>query len=131
VYHKRERWAGAAASYDSAMVCYGDRVHLVAAKIEEVRMSTKGSAAFRAKKIAGLETDLADVRKRYYSSAYNVASMTGKLGDLVRAEELLAVAAQSSDLTEQVAKLRDIIDEAKAAAKPASAPGRRVARPRR
>jgi hypothetical protein len=131
VYHKRETWAGAAASYDSAMVCYGDRVHLVAAKIEEVRMSTKGSAAFRAKKIAGLETDLADVRKRYYSSAYNVASMTGKLGNLARAEELLAVAAQSADLTEQVAKLRDIIDQAKAAAKPASAPGRRVAQPRR
>ena len=119
VLNKREVWAGAAAAFDSAMVCYDGRAQVITMEIESIRQSTRGTPAFRAKKVAALESDLADVRKRYYSSAYNFASMTGKVGDLVRAEEILAVAAQSPDLTDQVAKLRDIIAEAKSAAAPA------------
>jgi tetratricopeptide (TPR) repeat protein len=107
VLTKREAWPEAAASYDSAMVCYDDQANFIAAKIEQVRRSTKGSPQFRAKRIAALETDLADRRKRNQSSAFNAASMNARLGNYARAEELLAVAALSPDLTDQVAKLRE------------------------
>jgi hypothetical protein len=107
VYTKREVWPNAAASYDSAMVCYGDKANRTEALIEQVRNSTKGSEAFRAKRIASLESDLADLRTRYFSSTFNTASMNARLGNFARAEELLVIAAQSSDLTDQVAKLRE------------------------
>jgi len=110
VLTKREAWSEAAASYDSSMVCYDDKANLTSAKIEQVRRSSKGSAEFRAKRIASLESDLADLRKRYYTSSFNAASMNARLGNLTRADELLTIAAQSSDLTDQVAKLREQID---------------------
>jgi len=97
VLTKREAWAEAAASYDSAMVCYDDKANVIAAKIEQVRQSRRGSAAFRAKRIASLEADLADRRKRNQTSAFNAASMNARLGNLARAAELLQVAAQSPD----------------------------------
>jgi tetratricopeptide (TPR) repeat protein len=107
VLTKREAWAEAAASYDSAMVCYDDKANVIAAKIEQVRQSTRGSAEFRAKRIASLESDLADRRKRNQASAFNAASMNARLGNFARAAELLTVAAQSPDLAEQVEKLRE------------------------
>ena len=107
VLMKREAWEEAAASYDSAMVCYDDKANLIAAKIEEVRRSTRGSEEFRAKRIASLESDLADRRKRNQTSAFNAASMNVRLGNFSRAAELLTVAAQSPDLADQVEKLRE------------------------
>ena len=107
VLTKREAWAEAAASYDSAMVCYDDKANVVAAKIEQVRQSRRGSEEFRAKRIAPLEADLADRRKRNQTSAFNAASMNARLGDFARAAELLQVAAQSPDLADQVEKLRE------------------------
>jgi len=107
VLTKRQAWAGAAASYDSAMVCYEDKANLIAAKIEQVRESTRGSAEFRAKRITSLESDLADRRKRNQTSAFDAASMNALLGNFARAAELLTVAAQSPDLAEQVEKLRE------------------------
>ena len=109
VLTKREAWPDAAASYDSAMVCYDDKANRTEAMIAKVQASTRGSAAFRAKRIAGLESDLADLRKRYFTSSFNAASMNARLGNFTRAEELLVIAAQSADLTEQVAKLKDQI----------------------
>ena len=44
VLTKREVWAEAAAAFDSAMVCYDERANDIAAKLAEVRSSTKGSA---------------------------------------------------------------------------------------
>ena len=107
VLMKREAWAEAAASYNSAMVCYDDKANLIGAKIEEVRHSTRGNAEFRAKRIASLEADLADRRKRNQASAFNAASMNARLGNFARAAELLTVAAQSPDLVDQVEKLRE------------------------
>ena len=107
VLTKREAWAEAAASYDSAMVCYDDKANVIAAKIEQVRQSRRGSAAFRAKRIASLEADLADRWKRNQASAFNAASMNARLGNFARAAELLQVAAQSPDLADQVEKLRE------------------------
>jgi tetratricopeptide (TPR) repeat protein len=104
---KREAWGEAAASYDSAMVCYDDKANVIAAKIEQVRQSTRGSAEFRAKRIASLESDLADRRKRNQTSAFNAASMNARVGNFGRAEELLTVAAQSPDLADQIAKLKE------------------------
>jgi tetratricopeptide (TPR) repeat protein len=118
VFNKRERWAEAAAAFDTAMVCYDGRVHDVELKIEKVRASTKGSAAFRAKRIAALEEELADRRRRYYSATFNFASMSARTGNLARAEELLAVAAQSPELADQVARLRGAIEEATRQAQP-------------
>ena len=129
VLNKRERWLEASASFDSAMVCYDGRVQEVTMKIEEVRASTQGTAAFRARRIAILEEELADRRKRYYSSAFNVASMSARIGNITRAEELLGVAAQSPDLADQVAKLRGLIAEAARQAQPV-VKGARAARPR-
>src|SRR5215203_4444702 len=62
---KRQAWGEAAASFDSAMVCYDDRAQETAAKLEKARASTRGSEAFRARRIATLESDLADRRRRY------------------------------------------------------------------
>ena len=107
VLTKREAWAEAAASYDSAMVCYDDKANVIAAKIEQVRQSRRGSPEFRAKRIASLESDLADRRKRNQTSAFNAASMNARLGNFARAAELLQVAAQSPDLVDQVEKLRE------------------------
>lgn len=129
VFNKRERWPEAAAAFDSAMVCYDGRAQDVALKIEEVRASTKGSAAFRAKRIALLEEELADRRRRYCSSAFNVASMSARIGNLARADEVLAIAAQAAELTEQVAKLRELIAEATRQAQP-TVKGVRAVRPR-
>ena len=129
VLNKRERWLEASASFDSAMVCYDGRVQEVTMKIEEVRASTKGTAAFRARRIAILVEELADRRKRYYSSAFNVASMSARIGNITRAEELLGVAAQSPDLADQVAKLRGLIAEAARQAQPV-VKGARADRPR-
>ena len=112
VLTKREAWAEAAASYDSAMVCYDDKANVIAAKIEQVRQSTRGSAEFRAKRIASFESDLADRRKRNQTSAFNAASMNARLGNFARAEELLTVAAQSPDLADQIAKLREQLAQA-------------------
>ena len=112
VLTKREVWGEAAVSFDSAMVCYSDKASVIAAWIESVRQSTKGSPQFRAKRIAALESDLADRRKRSYSSAFNAASMNARLGNFGRAWELLAVADQSSELTEQVGKLREQLAQA-------------------
>ena len=120
VLTKREAWSEAAASYDSAMVCYDDNANLIAAKIEQVRRSTRGSAEFRAKRIASLESDLADRRKRNQTSAFNAASMNARLGNFARAEELLAVAAQSPDLADQIAKLREQLAQAARPTPPAS-----------
>jgi len=89
------------------MVCYDDKANLIAAKIEQVRESTRGSAEFRAKRITSLESDLADRRKRNQTSAFDAASMNARLGNFARAAELLTVAAQSPDLAEQVEKLRE------------------------
>jgi hypothetical protein len=107
VLTKREAWAESAASYDSAMVCYDDKANFIAAKIEQVRRSTRGSEEFRARRIASLESDLADRRKRNQTSAFNAASMNARLGNFARAEELLVVASQSPDLADQIAKLRE------------------------
>jgi tetratricopeptide (TPR) repeat protein len=115
VLSKVERYIEAAASFDSSMVCYDVRVQAVRLKIDQVRSSTKGSAAFRAKRIAFLEEELADRRRRYYTSTYNFASMSARIGNIPRAEELLAIAAQAPQLTDQVAKLRELIAQARQA----------------
>ena len=128
VLTKREAWAEAAASYDSAMVCYDDKANLLAAKIEQVRRGTRGSAEFRAKRIAALEADLADRHKRNQTSAFNAASMNARLGNLSRADELLVIAAQSTDLSDQIAKLREQL--AQAARPAAQVPPRQRAVPR-
>ena len=96
----------AAAAFDSAMVCYEDRINMTLGQLDRVKASTKGTAAFRARRIVALETELADRRKRYYASAFNAASMTAKIGNLTRAAELLAIADGGEDLAEQIAKLR-------------------------
>jgi hypothetical protein len=88
------------------MVCYEDRINLTLGQIDQVKASRKGSAAFRAKRLAVLETELADRKKRYYASAFNAASMSAKIGNLTRATELLAIADAGEDLSEQIAKLR-------------------------
>ena len=106
VQNKRQGHGEAAAAFDSAMVCYEDRINLTLGQIDRVKASTKGSAAFRAKRLAALETDLADRRKRYYASAFNAASMTAKIGNLTRSAELLAIADGGSELAEQISKLR-------------------------
>jgi tetratricopeptide (TPR) repeat protein len=131
VLSKGERYIEAAASFDSAMVCYDGRVRAVALKIEQVRASTMGTAAFRARRIAFLEEELADRRRRYYTSTYNFASMSARIGNIPRAEELLVIAAESPDLTAQVAKLRDLIAEATRQARPAVKEARAVSPPRR
>jgi len=131
VLTKREAWAEAAASYDSAMVCYDDKASLIAAKIEQVRQSTRGSAEFRARRIASLESDLADRRKRNQTSAFNAASMNARLGNFARAEELLVIASQSPDLADQIAKLREQLAQATHPATPAAARQRQVPRDRR
>jgi len=115
---KREAWPDAAASFDSAMVCYNERAAETASKIEQVRGSTKGSAAFRARRLATLETDLADRQRRARTAAFNTASMQARLGNLARAEEMLVIAAEEPDLTEQVGKLRQQIALAVEAARP-------------
>jgi hypothetical protein len=128
VLTKREAWAESAASYDSAMVCYDDKANFIAAKIEQVRQSTRGSAEFRARRITSLESDLADRRKRNQTSAFNAASMNARLSNFARAEELLAIAAQSPDLTDQISKLREQLAQA---TRPAAAtPARQRAVPR-
>ena len=106
VQNKRQGHAEAAAAFDSAMVCYDDRINMTLGQIDQVKASTKGSPAFRAKRLAALETELADRKKRYYASAFNAASMTAKIGNLTRAAELLAVADGGEDLAEQISKLR-------------------------
>ena len=128
VLTKREAWAEAAASYDSAMVCYDDKANLIAAKIEQVRQSTRGSAEFRVRRIASLESDLADRRKRNQTSAFNAASMNARLGNYPRAEELLTIAAQSMELTDQVSKLREQL--AQMSRPPTSGTGRQRPLPR-
>jgi tetratricopeptide (TPR) repeat protein len=131
VLSKAERYAEAAASFDSAMVCYDGRVQAVALKIAQVRESTKGTPAFRARRIAFLEEELADRRRRYFTSTYNFASMSARIGNIPRAEELLAIASQSPDLAAQVAKLRDLIAEATRQPRPAVKDVRAVSPPRR
>ena len=116
VLAKRQAWPEAAASYDSAMVCYDDRANFIAAKIEQVRASRRGSAEFKAKRIASLESDVADRRSRQRTSAFNAASMNARLGNFARAEELLVVAIESPELTDQVVKLREELARASAAA---------------
>ena len=128
VLTKRQAWAEVAASYDSAMVCYDDRASFIEAKIEQVRAGRRGSPEFKAKRIASLESDLADRRSRQRTSAFNAASMNARLGNFARAEELLVVAIQSPELTDQVAKLREELARASATA-PASR-GRPVPRSR-
>jgi tetratricopeptide (TPR) repeat protein len=115
VLSRVERYIEAAASFDSAMVCYDVRVQAVTLKIDQVRNSTKGTAAFRQKRIAFLEEELADRRRRYFTSTYNFASMSARIGNIPRAEELLAIASQAPQLAEQVAKLRELIAQARQA----------------
>ena len=124
VQNKRQGHAEAAASFDSAMVCYEDRVNFMAATIDHWKASTKGSAAFRAKRIAALEVDLADRKKRYYTSAFNAASMLARIGNLTRAEELLAVAARGEELADQIARLRGEITRVTAGQPASSSPKR-------
>jgi hypothetical protein len=107
VLTKRQAWGEAAASYDSAMVCYDDRANFIVAKIEQVRASRRGSPEFKAKRIASLESDLADRRTRQRTSAFNAASMNARINNFARAEELLLVAAQSPDLTDKIDRLRE------------------------
>jgi hypothetical protein len=128
VLTKREAWAESAASYDSAMVCYDDKANFIAAKIEQVRRSTRGSAEFRARRIASLESDLADRRKRNQTSAFNAASMNARLGNFARAEELLVIASQSPDLADQISKLREQLAQATRPAAPPAARQRAVPR---
>ena len=124
---KREAWPDAEASFDSAMVCYNDRADETALKIEQVRTSTRGSAAFRARRMATLETDLADRRRRARTAAFNVASMSARLGNFARAEEMLAIAQSEAELTESVSKLREQIAHASQAGRPV--PSRQQAAP--
>ncbi|HUQ83746.1 MAG TPA: tetratricopeptide repeat protein [Gemmatimonadaceae bacterium] len=124
---KREAWPDAAAQYDSAMVCYQERAGETEAKLADVRESARGSAAYRARRIASLENDLADRRRRYRTSAFNFASMQARQGQLARVDELLAVAAEEPDLTDQVVKLKEqvaaLVQYQQAQSRPA--PGRR------
>lgn len=113
VFTKGERWPEAVASFDSAMTCYELRAHMVSAKIAEVRASSRGTPSWRAKRIAVLEEELADRYRRYYTSTYNVASVSARMGNIAKAEELLVIVSRSPDLTAQVAKLRDLIAEAR------------------
>ena len=128
VLAKRQAWPEAAASYDSAMVCYDDRANFIAAKIEQVRGSRRGSPEFKTKRIASLESDLADRRSRQRTSAFNAASMNARLGNFARAEELLVVAVESSELADQVAKLREELG--RASATPATSRPRPIPRSR-
>ncbi len=120
VFTKGERWPEAVASFDSAMTCYELRAHMVASKIAEVRASSRGTPAFRAKRIAILEEELADRRRRYYTATYNVASVSARMGNIPRAEELLVIASQSPALTAQVATLRGMIADAERQAQSAA-----------
>jgi hypothetical protein len=104
---KREIWSDAAVSFDSSMVCYNDKANFESAKIDRVRRSTRGTPAYRAKRIAAMEANLADFRKRYYTSVFNEAAMNARMGNFSRADELLVVAGESPDLTEQVTKLKE------------------------
>ena len=115
---KREAWPDAAASFDSARVCYDERAAETAMKIEQARASTRGSAAFRARRLASLETDLADRRRRSRTAAFNTASMHARMGNLALAEEMLVIAAEEPDLTDQVSKLRQQIALVVEAARP-------------
>ena len=115
---KREAWPDAAASFDSAMVCYNERAAETAEKLAQVRASTRGSAAFRARRIATFETELADRQRRSRTAAFNTASMLARMGNLARAEEMLVIAADEPELTEQVGKLRQQIALAVEAARP-------------
>jgi hypothetical protein len=71
-----------------------------------------------------MESDLADRRKRNHTSAFNAASMNARLGNFARAEELLVIAAQSPDLGDQIARLKEQLAQA---SRPVAAP---PARPR-
>lgn len=126
VLTKREVWAEAAASFDSAMVCYDQRANDVQAKIDQLRASTRGTAAYRARRIASLEDDLADRRKRYRTSAFNAASMSTRVGNVARADELLAIVADAPELADQVARLREQIS--RSARQPLAPPIQRIPR---
>jgi hypothetical protein len=130
VYTKRQAWEVAAASFDTARVCYDDKSNKTRGMIEQVRQSPKASAAYKAKRIAALESELADLRKRYYSATFNTASMNARLGNAARAEELLVIAAESPDLTDQVAKLREALAQIARPAPPTATRQRPVPRTR-
>ena len=100
--------------FDSAMVCYDQRARTSSTKIaERPRSARKGSAAFKAKRIAALEEDLADRHRRYRTSAFNAASVDARPGKIARAEELIVIAANGPELADQVAKLREGIARAR------------------
>lgn len=109
VIGKTQRPAEAARTFASAMICYDTKVAAIRFAIEQLLARRSPNPAYRAKRIAALEADSADQRKRYFASAFNAAGQIANAGQLTRALELLDVAARDSTLATPIATLRKAI----------------------
>jgi tetratricopeptide (TPR) repeat protein len=109
VIGKTSRPSEAAQVFESAMDCYDTKVAVARFAIQKLLERPSPHPAYRAKRIAAIEADSADQRKRYFASAFNAAGQIANAGKLSRALELLDVAARDSTLATPIATLRKAI----------------------
>lgn len=112
VLNKATRWKESATSFEASMDCYTEKMAEDRDGIAIVRANPKFREAMKAKKIAALEADIAEQQGRYFTAAFNGASNNARAGEMVRAKELLEIAAQDPKLTDQVTKLREALKAA-------------------
>ena len=120
VLRKRQVWRESAGTFETAMACYDTTVAEIAASITKIEAHPKMVAALKAKRIEKLVADSVDKRSRYYASAFNGANLNARDGNVARAEELLAIAAQDPQLAEPVGQLRDELQRARPRVAPAA-----------
>ena len=106
VLRKRLEWKESATNYEAAMGCYNFKVAEIVASIAKIQSHPRMTAALKAKRIERLAADSVDQRSRYHAAAFNAANTNARVGNVARAEELLAVAARDPALADPVAKLR-------------------------
>jgi hypothetical protein len=121
VHVRREAAPEAAAGFDRAMGCYARNVAEDQQELAAMRERTDLEPEFQRVQVQNLTIALQDDQRQRWASAMNAANCFARAGDLVKADALLLIASEDPTLAADVATLKVLIADQKAAA-PATAP---------
>jgi hypothetical protein len=106
VYVARGQDGDAASRFEQSMSCCETAVANLMHNIAATRADDEIEPGYRERRLRRMEQQVLDNRAQQYASAFNAANHHFRSGNMVRARELLEVAAQDPTLADPVAKLR-------------------------
>jgi tetratricopeptide (TPR) repeat protein len=106
---KEEHWLESAGNFNDSMGCYERNVKEDQDGLTAVSAREDLEPDYRAQQIAGFEAAIKEDRSRQYTAAFNAANEYAQGGNVVKARELLDIAAKEPALADRVGQLRKII----------------------